>query len=179
MTRLGTSPLAAGPLPGDVGGPRSQMEECERVENYLHEYLDDGRFISRYPRAYERWSRAWAMLWRADSRAGLIAVAAEARAAMREFACALVAWREPHASLPDATDTLLRLWSLVEMCRPQLEEERCGLQRALFEYWDALCSAVQRQEDPAHIAYGPLRWEDARRVVVLTALVMVEIDRCL
>ncbi len=177
MKGAGTLAVVAAPLPGRGGGPCVRIEDFERTEDYLRAYLDDERFTSRYRLAHQRWCEASAMLWRADSTDKLIAVAEMAREAMREFACALVAWREPHAALADSTDTLLRLTSLLEIHRPQLGDARCGLQEALFDYWNALCNAVQRHEDPAQRLYGGLRWEDGRRVVVLTALVMVEVDR--
>ena len=119
------------------------------------------------------------MLWDADSRVKVVALATEAREAMREFACALVDWSEPHAAVQESKDTVVRLSALVEMQRPRLGEDRCALQAALLEYWDALCTAVQRHGDPHQTVQERLRWEDGRRVVVLTALVMVEVDRCL
>lgn len=179
MMDAGTSPVAAGAMSGFASGPRVRMEDSERLEDYLRAYVGHDRFKSRYPRAHERCSDTLTMLWRADSRAKVVALADKAREAMREFACALVEWHEPYAELPDATDTLLRLSSVVEMYKPHIGEERCGLHEALFNYWDALCNAVQRHEDPAQRVHGRLRWEDGRRVVLLTALVMVEVDRCL
>ncbi len=180
MTGAGTLAVAA-PAPGPACGeaPRVRSEDFERVEDYLHAYLEDERFRSRYPLAHERWRDASAMLWRADSTAKVIGVARTAREAMRDFACVLVGWRAPHASLPDSTDTMLRLASVVERYRRQVGEERCGMQEALLYFWNAVCNTVERHEHPAQRMHGRLRWEDGRRVVTLTALVMVEIDRCL
>ncbi len=178
MTEAGTSVVQAGAVPDLATEPRVQLQDFERLEDYLAAYLADERFKSRYLQAGQLWSEAWAMLWRADSRDKVIAVSAEAREAMWEFASALVEWHGPHTASPVSTDTLDRLSSVVEMYRPQLGDSRCGLLQALFSYWQTLNSVVQRHHDRAHETRERLTWEDGRRVVVLTALVMVEVDRC-
>ncbi len=49
----------------------------------------------------------------------------------------------------------------------------------LLDYWGAVNGIVQRQEHGAQKEGEPLKWEDARRVVFQTMLVMYEIDRTL
>lgn len=165
--------------------PSLRVEDFERIEEYLCAYLEQERFTSTYPRAEQRWSDAWAMLWRANSTDKVIAVADEACEAMSEFACALVDLHEPHPAdrhstrtLEHCSGTLERLSAVIEMYRPALGDSRCGLLRTLFDYWQALGDVVARhREHRRGRVIERLTWEDGRRVVVLTALVMVEIDR--
>jgi hypothetical protein len=180
MIEVGTLHVQTRAMPVRVTGPRIRVEDFERIEDYLGAYLGDERFKSRYPHAQERWSQTWATLWQADSREKLIAVAAEAREVMWEFACALGERNAAAEGSPDATEMVERLSELVEMRRPELGDSRCRLLQALFGYWQALNEVVQ-----SHRALGAQRvrerltWEDGRRLVVLTALVMVEVDRSL
>jgi hypothetical protein len=47
----------------------------------------------------------------------------------------------------------------------------------LLEPWRALGEKLQRHEQGAQPPDERLRWEDGRRLVLLTALAMVEFDR--
>ena len=48
---------------------------------------------------------------------------------------------------------------------------------ALLAYWGTVSDLVQRQEHGAQKEGEPMTWEDARRVVFQTAIVMFEIAR--
>ena len=48
---------------------------------------------------------------------------------------------------------------------------------ALLAYWGTVSDLVQRQEHGAKKEGEPLTWEDARRVVFQTAIVMFEVAR--
>jgi len=48
---------------------------------------------------------------------------------------------------------------------------------ALLVYWGTACDLVQRQEHGSQREGAPLTWEDARRVVFQTMLVMYEVGR--
>ena len=50
---------------------------------------------------------------------------------------------------------------------------------ALLEYWKTISSLVQRQEHGAEREKKDLLWEDGRRVVFQTLIVMYEVDRAL
>jgi len=182
------------PVATRSAAPSLRVEDFERIEEYLCAYLEEGRFTSRYPRAEQRWSDAWAMLWRANSTDKVVAVANEAREVMSEFVAALVDLHGPHQADPGSTGTLEgrtgmlesrtgileRLSAVIEMYRPALGDSRCGLLQTLFDYWQALGDAVQHHhEHRAGRVLGRLTWEDGRRVIVLTAIVMVEVDRSL
>ena len=71
------------------------------------------------------------------------------------------------------------LSAVVEANRPRLGDSRCEFLASLFDYWRVLSRVVQPAENDALEPSELMRWEDGRRVVVFTALVMVEVDRSL
>jgi hypothetical protein len=191
---VATMPALAAPVtpdrPDRAGEPGLRVEDFERIEDYLRSCVEGERFRSTYPLACGRWLEAWEMLWGADSKEKVIAVGGLAREAMREFARSLAAWhgpaagtleerRGPGARNPDSAATLELLSAVIEMYRERLGESRCGFLDALLDYWRALNEVVRRHEEGAGEGLERLRWEDGRRAVVFTALVMVELDRCL
>ncbi len=178
--QAGTLSVQAGLASYRASAPVVRVEDFEQVEDYLHAYLNDERFKAAYPLASRGWSEAWAMLWRADSKDKVIAVGQMAREVMQEFASALLDWQEPRAANPGSTKTPDRLSAVIEVYRPRFADSRCEFLEALSDYWRALNDVVQGHEHGgAHKVRERLRWEDGRRVVILTALVMVEIDRSL
>jgi hypothetical protein len=166
---------SAGPSDGLVE-PRPRVEDFTAVEEYLRAYLQAEGFKAVYPRAYERWSEASTMLWRADSRESLLRVGNGAHGAIREFAGVLSG--APLAAGADSTATQARLSATIGTRSSELADSRREFLDGLFDYWRTLFTLVQRHEGAPAVGEC-LRWEDARRVVVLTALVMVEVDRSL
>jgi hypothetical protein len=61
----------------------------------------------------------------------------------------------------------------------QLGEARSHLLDALLAYWGEVNDLLQRQEHGGQKEGEPLTWEDGRRAVFHTAIVMYEIDRTL
>jgi hypothetical protein len=173
---------------------RPQIADFAGVADYLFAYLEDERFKSAYLQAYERWSQASAMLYSAGSKDSLLVAGQRARETIEEFVRALAGSAEPPGWNSFATGTSPEdLPTLIETYRPRLGDARCDFLQTLFDYWRVLNDVVERQQDGVErqqdgveqLRHGgqevgePLRWEDARRVVVLTALLMVEIDRSL
>jgi len=165
----------------DNGGDQEFMG----LQDYLQSYLDQERFRSAYFTAHQRWQEASEMLYEGDSRDSVLAAAARAREAVEEFVGVLA---EKHGEIPADQGSPVatcecsfseRLSTLIESWRPQLGEARCALLGALLDYWCALNAELQCHLQGAEQVGGPLRWEDGRRVVVLTAVLMVEIDRSL
>jgi hypothetical protein len=178
---------SAAASPARRGRSQVLVADFERVEDYLRAYLEDERFRSPHPLAYGRWLVAWEMLWCADSRAKVIAVAQRACDAMQAFTSSLLErcsppamdprWPELLADGSRPPDPLDALTRLTDDYREQLGEERSELLRGLLEHWRGLLQSVRRHEDSPQPPAERLRWEDGRRLVLFTALVMVEIDR--
>ena len=108
----------------------------------------------------------------------MLAAGEKAREALQEFARALAEPFQPRAPDPDSTQaTVGRLRTFIETFHSQLGDARCELLLALLDHWRALTDGLEAHVHDGQMVSDPLRWEDARRVVILTALVMVEIDR--
>jgi hypothetical protein len=162
-----------------------QVAEFERVEDYLRAYLEDERFRSIHPLACGRWVVAWEMLWCADTRAKVLAVGHRAREAMQAFASSLLEqwipteldahWPQELAAGSPGPNPLDGLLRVIGAYGQELAEERHGLLLRLLDHWRALLDQVQRHE--RQLADERLSWEDGRRLVLFTALVMVETDR--
>ena len=158
---------------------KSPGEPVRQVEQDVKSYLDSEAFRSRHPVAYERWAEAAGLLWRGDSQRELTTIGHKTREAMREFATTLVDLYEPTDADPDPDKSVNRVDSVLRLHRGVLGERRSALLDALLGYWRACNGVVQRQEHGSQKGNEPLTHEDARRVVLHTAVVMVEIDRTL
>jgi hypothetical protein len=156
---------------------RRAGEPVAQVEDDLRTYLDAEQFRSRYGKAHERWSRAAELVWRADSLDALTTIGHLTREAMQDFATALVERHQPSGVNTDPTKTLDRVSAVIQQHRPQLGESRSDFLDALFGYWRAANGLVQRQEHGGQKENEPLVWEDGRRVIFHTAVVMAELDR--
>lgn len=156
---------------------RQAGEPAKQVQQDVGTYLAADRFRGAYPEAYARWQEAAELLWGEVSERELSTIGHKCREAVQEFATALVERHRPPSVNPDKTKTLDRLSSVLELCRPQLGETRSALLDALFAYWRVATKLVERQEHAGQREGEPLGWEDGRRVVFQTAVVMFEIDR--
>jgi hypothetical protein len=190
-TRARPHAPAAAPSPAPEAPPG--VGEFERIEDYLRSYLEDERFRSTHPLACGRWIVSWEMLWCADSRAKVIAVGQRARDAMQAFGASLLEACTPltmDTQWPELLtervrrgdtidDTIAGIAGVVGAYGEQLGEQRCTLLGGLFAHWGALAENVRRHEHAQWPAIERLRWEDGRRLVLFTALVLVEVDRSL
>jgi hypothetical protein len=158
---------------------RRAGEAVEQVEAEMRESLDSERFRAAYPEAYARWREAVDLLWGADSDRELSTIGHKCREAVQEFASALVERHNPPDVNPDKAMTRDRLSAVVNLRRAALGEKRSALLDAMFDYWKAAGDLIQRQEHAGQREAEPLGWEDGRRVVLQTAVVMFEVDRTL
>lgn len=158
---------------------REAGEPVARMEEVICAYLDAERFRSSYPNAYERWRGAVDLLWGADSAHELSTIGHKCREAVQEFTTTLVDKHQPPDVNPDKARTRDRLSAVLYMHRSALGEARTELLDSLFGYWRAAGNLIQRQEHAGQREGEPLGWEDGRRVVFQTALVMFEVDRSL
>lgn len=154
-------------------------EPVREVEEDARSYLGSKSLRTRYPAAYQAFSEAERLLWGPDSQRRLTAVGHHAREALQEFATALVDHHRPAGINPNPAATLDRLSAVVNMHRGLLGEGRSKFLDALFGYWREVNTIVQRQEHGGQKEGEELVWEDARRVVLHTAVVMIEVVRTL
>lgn len=156
-----------------TGQPVRQVEE--KIKNYLNaEY-----FKKKYSKAFQKWTSANDKLWSTDSEKRLTEIGHLCREAMQEFVTMLVdEFKAPQVDTKKA-NTVSRLKSIVELKKSQIGTTLAPLLDALIVYWGTVNDLVQRQEH-ANLKEGkPLIWEDGRRVVFQTAIVMFEISEAM
>jgi len=154
-----------------AGGP------AEQVEQEIGRYLDAGPFRVAYPGAYAKWAEAAELLWSSDSQRQLTTIGHLTREAVQEFATVLVERHRLPGVNPDPTKTVDRLRAVLDQRRPDLGARHAAVLDALVPYWGTVSDLIQRQEHGGQKEGEPLIWEDGRRVVFLTAVVMFESAR--
>jgi hypothetical protein len=119
------------------------------------------------------------MLWGSDASQSFTTIGHLCREAVREFASvAERTYAKPNPDLkPDATVAKIR--ALLESRKAGQSKAVAAFLDALLSYWGTVSDLVQRQEHGAEKEGEDLTWEDARRVVVHSLLVMYEVDRAL
>jgi hypothetical protein len=154
----------------------AEGEAAEHVEAEVRHFLDSELFRKRHPTAYARWSEAEAAVWDAEDESALTQLGHVCREAMILFAADLIG-DDPSPGLSDASRTVDRLRAaLVERGLSEAVSQMGG---ALVAYWGTVSDLVVRQEHGATKEREPLTWEDGRRCVFMTGLVMFEIDHAL
>lgn len=147
----------------------------EAVQAVSRDYVNSEHFRTSYPEAFSKWSQAETLLWSTDSAAELTTIGHLCREALQAFATTLIAIHKPPTPDPDKAHTVARLRSVLATMRPASPSLSAFLD-ALFAYWGTLSDLVQKQEHDSQKDNAPLTWEDARRVVLHSLLVMHEVD---
>lgn len=151
----------------------------ERIQSSIKGYLEAKSFKERYPLAYEKWCKAEEMLWRSDTEASFTTIGHLTREAMQEFADALVRLCKTEDIPMDKAKTVARIRAVLSTKYEQIGDTEKSFLDALLAYWGTVSDLVQRQEHGSTKEGKKLLWEDARRVVFQSCIVMYEIDRTL
>lgn len=157
---------------------RRSAAPAQQVEDEVRKYLDGDAFQRAHPAAHRKWSEAAEQLWASDSQQQLTTIGHLCREAIQEFANMLVERHQPPGVDQDKAHDINRIQAVLEQHRSQLGTTAATLE-ALVAYWRAVSGSVQRQEHGAQKEGRPLVWEDGRRVVFQTAIVMFEVERAL
>lgn len=154
-------------------------EPAERIEGELRHLLDAERFRSAYPAAYRLWAEAEALLWDDASERNLSIIGLKLREATQEFAAALVARYGPADADPSPQATKHRIRAVIDQHKSLLGERRSALLAQLVDYWSRAVDLVQRQAHSGEPGTERATWQDARSVVLHTAVLMSEIASAL
>jgi hypothetical protein len=155
---------------------KQTAEPVEQVEETTLRYLDSGEFQNRHPQSFSQWKEAADLLWGADSETALSTIGHKCREAVQSFVTELLELHGISDAPPDVARTRDRLSAVLKRQHPNIGERHRELLDSLFSYRVAACDLAQRQEHGGQKA-EPLGWEDGRRVVFQTAVVMFEIHR--
>ncbi len=151
----------------------------QRIVAHMRNYLAGDVFIKKYTVAYQKWETAEEMLWASDSENQLTTIGHSCREALQEFATALVDRYQLNDAEKDISKTVRRLKAVLEHKKEKFGKTEKPFLETLLNYWGTVSDIIQRQEHGGQKEGKPLVWEDGRRVVFQTAVVMYEIDSSL
>jgi hypothetical protein len=154
-------------------------QPVQRIETTIRNYLVADYFQQKYPEAYQKWTEAEAMLWASDSEHQFTTIGHLCREAIQEFATALIEQHQPPNVDKDKAHSVARIRAVLDLRKDQLGSKEKPFLAALLAYWGTVSDLIQRQEHGGQKEGEPLVWEDGRRVVFQTAVVMFEIDRAI
>jgi hypothetical protein len=159
-----------------LGGVADAVED---VQNQPRRHLDGEGFKKRYPKAHTKWSSANDALWAEDAHQNLTRIGHDCTEALQEFATTLVEIHRPPSVESNPGRYIKRLDAVIDLHKAKVGEKRSDLLHALVNYWVKASALAERQEHGVGKAGDELTWDDARRVVFHTAIVMFEIDSAL
>ena len=151
-------------------------QPVQQVEAVAKNFLNAERFQRKYSRAYQKWLDAEALLWSSDSERQYTTIGHLCREALQEFVTVLVEEHQPPNVDNDQAHTVARLRAVLNLRANQLGRTAKPFLDALLAYWGTVSDLTQRQEHGGQKEGQPLVWDDARRVVFQTSIVMFEID---
>lgn len=156
-----------------------ETEPLDRIETEIDRYLESSHFQGTYAKAYQKWKNADSLLWDSESEQQLTTIGHLCREAIQEFATSLVERYRPANVDENKAHDVNRLKAVIELRAVNLGNTEKEFLNALIPYWRTVSGLVQRQEHGSQPGARHLVWEDGRRVVFQTAIVMSEVDRSL
>jgi hypothetical protein len=148
-----------------------------RIEHSVHAYLSSDRFLQKYSEAYKKWLDAESLLWKSESEQQFTTVGHLCREAIQEFADILIGEFQLPAVDADKSHDVRRIEAILRFHAAELGKTENPFLEALLGYWATTSALVQRQEHGAQKEGQELVWEDARRIVFHTAILMYEVDK--
>ena len=141
--------------------------------------LVDGKLPPQFGRASELMKEAARRLMQAENEHGWSEVGHKCREALHEFAEVLYRQHVPPTEQETISrdKTVQRLKAVVRQLRGRVGDTTSQLLDALLEYWGAVSDLVNKVEHRSQREDRPLTWDDARRAVLYSYLVMAELVR--
>lgn len=155
----------------------AQGTPLERVQIEIRNYFEDlGSFRMNHADAFRKWVEAEEVLWKKDSETRLSTVGHLCREAVILFTDKLVEVHKPESVDEDSQHVVRRVEAVLKQ-RSRIGKAENEALGNLVRYWYSLNQLIQRQEHEAVREAESLMWEDARRVVFVTAFLLFEIHR--
>lgn len=158
---------------------QKQEKPIERLQTIVRNYILNDDFAQIYPIAYDKWINADNLLWKSDSEKQFTTIGHLCREALQEFANYLIEKYNPEFENKNKAHDIARIKAVLDVLSTRLGKTEKPFLDALITYWGTVSDLVQRQEHGGQKEGKPLVWEDARRVVFQTALVMFEFGKSL
>jgi hypothetical protein len=157
---------------------RAEGEPVERVEAEARHMLSRD-VMGACPEAAERWREAEELLWRSDAQEQFTAIGHKCREALQSFAQSLYEQHCPDSEELPREKTLNKICAVLERHKASVGKTTARFLDVYWEavnaYWEAVNDLAERAEHGSQREQRPLLWEDARRLVFQTLLVMVEL----
>jgi hypothetical protein len=154
-------------------------QPVERFQVSIRDYFVSDEFAKKYPNAFQKWVDADNLLWQTDSEKQQTTIGHLCREALQEFATHLVQKYNLENADENKAHVVARIKAVIDSPSTKLGKTERPFLDALINYWGTVSDLAQRQEHGGQKEGQPLVWEDARRVVFQSAMVMYEIDRAL
>ncbi len=154
-------------------------ESTERVEISINNFIDSKYFQDKYSDAFQKWSESEKILWESETKKQYTVIGHLCRETIQIFASKLIDLIKPDNYDNNTAHTISRLRSVFDHQKAQVGEAEMAFCESLLSYWGTVNDLIQKQEHGAQKEGKPLTWEDGRRVVFQTMIVMYEIDRLL
>jgi len=151
----------------------------ERIELSMNNFIDSKYFQDKYSDAFNKWSESEKLLWVSDTNKQYTIIGHLCRESIQLYASKLIKIIKPEEYDKDPSHTVSRLRAVLGHYREQIGDSESAFSDALLDYWGTISDLIQRQEHGAQKEGKPLTWEDGRRVVFQTMIIMYEIDRFL
>jgi hypothetical protein len=158
---------------------RAAGKATDRVEHKTRSFVDSDEFRQEYPVAYQKWMDAEERLWSDQPGFELTTVGHLCREAMQEYVDVLVLKFRPPSVESQKARTINRLRTVLGHVVPHPSQSVEAFLSALIAYWKSVDDLVQRQEHGAQKEGESLNFEDARRVVFQTMIVMYEVHKAI
>jgi hypothetical protein len=151
----------------------------DTVEKEIQSFLSASEFNESHSAALAKWEQSAALLWAADSVQQLTTIGHLCREALQEFVVSLARRHRVDVSNIEAARTVARLKTVLAARAAKLGTTEAAFLEALISYWGAAADLVQRQEHGSQREREPLVWEDGRRIVFQSCILMYEVSRAL
>jgi hypothetical protein len=152
---------------------------AEAVEEEMSKFIRSREFATRYPAAYGKWLDAQNALWSKQTASRSTEIGHLCREALQEFAAGLVERFHVENADPNKAHSVARVRAVIHSLKEPLGETVCAFLDSLLDYWGCAQDLAQRQVHRATEEHEEVVWEDARRVVFQTLIVMYEVDKTL
>lgn len=156
---------------------KQQGKPVDRIEQQTFRYLEFEDFRKQYHIAYRKLKEAEERLWAADKEEHFTTIGHLCRKVMQEFADRLYTDVLGKSSSDPKPSTVKRLREIIEIKGAEKGETVKSFLKALLAYWGTISDLVQRQEHGGHKEGEPLSWEDSRRIVFQTTILMFELHK--
>jgi len=154
-------------------------EPVNNLGKEIRNYINSPDFQKEYPQTHEKWLKAERLLWESDSIQQLTTIGHLCREAITEYIDNLVNQYNPPNAEMNKSSTKNRLKSVIDSKASDLGKTEKAFLDALYCFWESVSDLIQRQEHGAKREKEKLIWEDGRRVVFQTMVVIYEIDKAL